>query len=46
MKRRELVFSQGHCEHSCVERREVGLLSDWREWSSTNLAPGGIIGGS
>jgi len=46
MKRRELAFSQGHCEHSWVERREVGLLSDWREWASTNLAPGGIIGGS
>ena len=24
----------------------VGLLSDWREWASTNLAPGGKIGGS
>ena len=31
MKRRELAFSQGHCEHSWVERRKVGLLSDWRE---------------
>ena len=46
MKRRELAFSQGHREHSWVERRELGLLSDWREWASTNLAPGGIIGGS
>ena len=24
----------------------VGLLSDWREWASTNLTPGGEIGGS
>ena len=46
MKRRELAFSQGHCEHSWVERRGLGLLCDWRELASTNLAPGGMIGGS
>jgi len=30
MKRRQLAFSQGQIilEHSCVERRELGLLSD------------------
>ena len=30
-----------HCEHSWVERRELGLLSDWREWASTNMNPRG-----
>jgi len=37
MKRRELAFSQGHCENSWVERREWGLLPDWREWASISL---------
>ena len=41
MRRRGWAFSQGHCEHSWVERRELGFLSDWREWASTNLTPGG-----
>ena len=40
MRRREWAFSQGHCEHSWVERRELGLLSDTRDWASTNLAAG------
>ena len=31
----------GPLKHSWVERRESGLLSDGREWVSTNLAPGG-----
>ena len=39
MRQREWAFSQGHREHSWVERRESGLLSDW-DWASTNLAPG------
>jgi len=31
MEKRDLAFSQGHCELSWVKRRELGLLSDWRE---------------
>ena len=40
MRRREWAFSKGQREHSWVERREFGLLSDWRELASTNLVPG------
>ena len=36
----EWAFSKGQREHSWAERRELGLLSDCREWASTNLAPG------
>ena len=39
-RRREWAFSKGQREHSWAERRELGLLSHWREWASTNLAPG------
>ena len=46
MKRREWAFSKGQRENSWAEGREFGLLSDWREWASTNLAPGGRDGGS
>jgi len=40
MERRASASSQGHFEHSWVERRELSLLSVWREWASTNLTPG------
>ena len=46
MRRREWAFSQGHHENSWAERRELGLLSDCREWASTNLASEGRDGGS
>ena len=46
MRRREWAFSKGQREHSWAERRAFGLLSDWREWASTNLASGGRDGGS
>ena len=46
MTRREWTLSQGHREHSWKERMRLDLLSDWREWASTNLVPGGRDGGS
>lgn len=46
IKRRELVFAQGHCEHSRVVKKELGVPSDWREGVSSNLTPGVEVGGN